>query len=203
MKRLLSAFPALFGSKAAHGEPPEILENRTIGLKVVKPAGWVHFTTEANAENLRNLQMDDDAMQAAVVKYATAPIFAFTKYPEPYDDVNPSFKINLRSSGQLAGSSAKDAFSAVVPSLYHAFPDMVIQQGVIETTISRLPAAYLQFAYTLSANDKRYPTTSQLWIVPRGGYFFLIGTGTRQDEATGSRHEIRSIIRSIVITPLH
>ena len=35
--------------------------------------------------------------------------------------------------------------------------------------------------------------------MPRGNFFFLIGAGTRQDEATGGRAEIRSILDSVKI----
>jgi len=44
-----------------------------------------------------------------------------------------------------------------------------------------------------------FPTASELWIVPRGDYFFLIGAGTRQDEKTGGRDEIRSILGTVRI----
>lgn len=43
------------------------------------------------------------------------------------------------------------------------------------------------------------PITSELWIIPRGDYFFMVGAGTRQDEKTGSRKEVESILNTIVI----
>lgn len=39
----------------------------------------------------------------------------------------------------------------------------------------------------------------EIWIVPRGDYFFLIGAGTRQDEKTGSRQEIRRILDTVKV----
>jgi hypothetical protein len=35
--------------------------------------------------------------------------------------------------------------------------------------------------------------------VPHGDYFFLLGAGTRQDETTGTRAEIRAIVDSVKI----
>jgi hypothetical protein len=54
--------------------------------------------------------------------------------------------------------------------------------------------------YTMEIPDGRsFQTTSELWIVPRGDYFFMIGAGTRQDEKTGSREEIQDILASLKI----
>ena len=61
-----------------------------------------------------------------------------------------------------------------------------------------LDAGYMKANYTLSTQDgKNFDTTSELWIVPRGDYFFTIGAGTRKDEKTGTREEISKIIESI------
>ena len=183
----------------AHAQSVEIVSNPTVGLEVTKPAGWKHLTAEANAANLRNIQMDDKEFQEAVAKYATAPIVAFSKYAEPYQDLNPSFKINLRPSGQFAGRKATDILSVVLPTLKKAFGDLVVQEGPSETIVSGLPAAYARMNFTMSAGGAQFPTTSEIWIVPRGNFFFLIGAGTRQDEANGTRAEIRSILEGVTI----
>ena len=56
----------------------------------------------------------------------------------------------------------------------------------------------MKIHYSLQVPDGRtFPTTSEMWIVPKGDYFFMIGAGTRQDEKTGSRREIQQIVDSI------
>jgi hypothetical protein len=199
MKFILSILTFLALSAVAHAQSDEVVTNRTVGLEITKPAAWQHVTAEATVENFRNVEMKDKEFQEAVVKYATAPVFAFAKYPEPYPDINPSFKINLRSAGQLAGRSGSEILALILPTLQNAFADFVMQEGPTETMVSGLPASYARFNYTLSAGGAEYPTTSEIWIVPRGNFFFLIGAGTRQDEATGSRAEIRSILDSVKI----
>jgi hypothetical protein len=58
----------------------------------------------------------------------------------------------------------------------------------------------MRFHYVLRMQDGRtVPTTSELWVVPRGEYFFLIGAGTRRDQSTGSRAEVHAIVDSVVI----
>src|SRR5262245_44838968 len=100
MKTLLCVLAFLILGVEARAQAVEIVSNQTIGIEVAKPAAWQHLTAEANAQNLRNIEMDDKEFQEMVAKYATAPIVAFSKYAEPYPDVNPTFKVNLRPAGQ-------------------------------------------------------------------------------------------------------
>jgi hypothetical protein len=41
--------------------------------------------------------------------------------------------------------------------------------------------------------------TQEIWVVPSGPVFFMIGTGKRADEKNGSRAEVRAIVDSIQI----
>jgi hypothetical protein len=201
MKTLLLVLAFLMLGVEARAQAVEIVSNRTIGIEVAKPAGWQHLTAEANAQNLRNIEMGDKEFQEMVAKYATAPVVAFSKYTEPYQDLNPTFKVNIRPTGGLAGRSATDVLAIVIPAIKKVSADLVVEEGPTETTVSGLPAAYARLNYTMSAGGMQFPTTSEIWIVPRGKFFFLIGAGTRQDEANGTRAEIRSILESVKIDP--
>lgn len=201
MRTLLCVLAFLILGVEARAQAVEIVSNQTIGIEVAKPEGWQHLTAEANAQNLRNIEMDDKEFQEMVAKYASAPVVAFSKYAEPYPDLNPTFKVNLRPAGQLAGRSATDVLAIVIPTFKKISADLVVEEGPTETTVSGLPAAYVRLNYTMSAAGMQFPITSEIWIVPRGKFFFLIGAGTRQDEATGTRAEIRSILESVKIDP--
>jgi hypothetical protein len=80
------------------------------------------------------------------------------------------------------------------------FKDFTIVQEPSQTSVSGLKAAHVRIHYSLQTPDGRtIPTASDLWIVPRGKFFFILGAGTRQDEKTGSRDEIQKILSSVVI----
>jgi hypothetical protein len=178
-------------------QTPAIFKNPTAGLSVTKPAGWVYLTAEQNADNLKRTELSDQEFRAAVAKYATTPMVAMTKYPEPYADLNPSFKVNMRPLGELKGRSAIEITNLVLPQLQRAFADAKVVQPPMEVTVSGLKAAYARIDYTLRAGGEQFPTASELWIVPRGDFFFILGAGTRQDEKSGSRKEIETILKSI------
>ena len=190
-----SARAAVPAEAAAPAE--EVVTIPTLGLSVARPRDWYTVSAEENARNLRGVEMDDRELQELVIRHAAVPIVAFSKYREPYDDVNPSFKINVRRSGALAGRPATDILSGALPTLSRAFADMKLLEGPVETKVAGHPAAYTRLGYTMRAGNKAFPTVSEFWVVPRGEIFFMLGTGTRRDERNGTRAEVRKIVDSV------
>ena len=90
--------------------------------------------------------------------------------------------------------------AAVSAQFQGLFKDFALVQTPIDTEVSGIRSSYMRVNYSAETPDGRlFPTTSELWIVPRGDYFFMIGAGTRQDERTGSRREIEEILSTIRI----
>ncbi len=173
----------------------------TAGFKLTKPSDWHFVTAEQHMDSLRNVRIGDETTQKLLTKYATMPLVVAMKYQEPYEDINPSIKVNIKPLGQLKGANPKQIIGVMVPFLQKTLTNFRLLQKPIDTTVSGLPAAYLKASYSLSVADGRsFPTTSEMWIIPKGDFFFLIGSGTRTDEKTGTRQEVRNIINNIVIS---
>lgn len=193
---LVSAILAL----CAHAHAAETYENPAIGVAIDKPPEWHFATAEQNAENLKNTKLSSEEYQALLLKYATTPLVAMTKYPEPYDDLNPSVKVNIKPYGGLDRTDPKLILKLVLPTFEQMFEGFQVEQDPIDTTISGIESGYMRVSYSLKVGDGRvFDTTSELWIVPRGDHFFMIGAGTRSDELTGTRDEIKSIIETVSI----
>ncbi|MEJ1355967.1 MAG: hypothetical protein RPU91_13920 [Candidatus Sedimenticola sp. (ex Thyasira tokunagai)] len=169
-------------------------------FELTKPTEWHFVTAEEHLNNLKKVEMTDDEFKQLMLKYSTAPLVAMIKYEEPFNDLNPSFKVNIKPLGQLKGADPKQILGLFLPQFERLFKDFSLEQQPIDMTISGLNAGYMRINYSLAIPDGRtFPTTSELWIVPRGNYFFMIGAGTRQDEKTGSRDEIKEILSSIAM----
>ena len=191
---------SLLLSSSALADDQNTFSSLTVGFTVTKPASWQFFTAEQNLENLKRVDMGDKQFQELVTKYATAPLVMMAKYPEPYDDLNPSFKVNIKPLGRMKGQDPKKILGAVVKGLKRMFKDLRMVQPPSDTTVSGLNAAHMRVDYSLSIPDGRsFPTASEMWIVPRGDYLFMIGTGTRQDEKTGTRAAIQTILKTVKI----
>jgi hypothetical protein len=187
-------------SGAAAADEADTFRNPTAGFELTKPAEWQYITAAEAQENLKATKLNDQEFQAAMLKYATVPMVAMMKYPEPYDDINPSFKVNIKPLGQLKGRTAVELVSMILPQLQKVFKDYELVQAPVEIEVSGLKAAYARINYSLETVDgSTFPCASELWIVPRGDYFFMLGAGTRQDETTGARSEIQGILKSVKI----
>ena len=177
-----------------------LFRNPTAGFEVTKPAKWQYASADFDQENLKKTKLNDQEMQAAMLKYATVPMVSMLKYPEPFDDVNPTFKVNIKPLGALEGKPATEIIGLLLPQFEKLFKDYELAQPPMEVDVSGLKGAYVRINYSLvTADDREFPTTSELWIVPRGEYFFMLGAGTRQDEKTGSRKEIQDILATVKI----
>lgn len=184
-------------SAARATQPSERISIPSLGLSIVRPATWVTITADQNTRNLRSVQMDDPEFQALAARYANSPVVAMAKYPEPYADLNPSLKMNVRPVGGFAGRPPEEIVAAALPTFRRGFEDMKILDGPRRTTLAGRPAGFVRIAYTLRTGANAFPASSEVWIVPKGPVFLLIGAGTRADESNGSRSEIRSIIDSL------
>jgi hypothetical protein len=177
-----------------------IYKNSTLGFSIKKPASWHYVTAEQVQQNLTRIDLNDPKMKELMARYARAPFFAISKHKEPHDDLNPSVRVNAREAGNLKGVAPEKIAELSANALARTFKDYAVVTGPVQTKVSGHPAGYMKVNYTLEAGDGRsWRTTSEMWIVPRGDLIFIIGSGTRQDEKSGSRTEVSSIIDTIKI----
>jgi hypothetical protein len=177
----------------------ETIKIPTLGLTAVRPSGWFTITADANSRNIRSVQMADPEFQALAARYANSPVIAFSKFQEPYPDLNPSFKINVRPLGGFSKFSPEDILTAALPAMRRVSNDMKVLEGPKAAQVSGRKAAYARLSYTLKAQNISVPTISEVWIVPKGTIFFMIGVGTRADQKNGSRSEMRRIVDTLQI----
>lgn len=177
----------------------ETYSNQTLGFAVTKPADWHYVTAEQARENLKRTEFATPEFKELVAKYSRTPFFAISKYKEPYDDLNPSFKVNVTSLGALKDESPEKLAELVTANFPRMFKDYAVDEGPVATEVAGHPAGYMRIHYTLEISGRDWPVSSELWVVPRGELMFLIGVGLRQDEKTGSREEIRGIVETIRI----
>ena len=198
LQKIAFALALVVGTATADDD--NTFKSVTVGFEITKPNSWQFVTVEQHLENLKNTKLDDEDFHQLMLKYATTPLVAMTKYPEPYDDLNPSLKVNVKRFGKFKGTDPKQILAIVSAQIKNVFADFKIVQKPRDTVVSGIKSAYMKMNYSLQSPDGRtFPTTSELWIVPRGEYFFMIGAGTNQDGKTGSRKEIEDILQSVRI----
>jgi hypothetical protein len=183
----------------AQGSAAERFENATAGISLVRPAGWQTASLQTVQENRARVQLSDSELQAAMQKFATAPLFVFMKHPEPHPDLNPSIQITLRPMGQLAGMPPADVMKIAVTAMQNALANFTFVTPIENTRLAGLPAAYMRARYTAKTADREFKALSRLWLVPRGAFMFLIGMSGPAEGSDVSEAEFTETLQSIRI----
>ena len=177
----------------------EKYSNPTLGISVVKPADW-SFITKQEALDAFAPSDVKGAVVKMLAKYASAPLLIMTKYKEPYDDVNPVFQLDIQPLDNFHAPDAKAITEAVVGSMLTLYQDFEIVQDPANIMMKGRNAGHAGFNYSMKIQGGRtFPVRAEIWVIPRQHYFLLVTAGTRQDEKTGTRDEIKSILNSLVI----
>lgn len=185
------------------GEPdPNQFQSTVAGFEIRKPPSWRFSSSADHLEELKELKLEDAEFQRRLVESSRLPLVIIMKHPEPYEDLNPTVKVQFRPMDSFKEVPPKDIVRGVLSGLGAAFNNLKVTVEPRETEISGLEAGYVEFEYDLETQEGlSFPTTSQIWIVPNGDFMFIIGAGTRTDEASGSREEIRKIVETVKIVP--
>lgn len=170
--------------------------NRTLGFGISKPAGWHWMGAQQNLDNLKRARVGSEAFQKLVVEHASAPLVVMTRHEEPYEGLNASFKANIKAFGTLP-RDPQELLSMILPTVQEQMADARLSVPVEAVRVAGRPAAHAAIDYTLrSPEGGSFPTTSEIWIVPVGDYFFMLGAGYgRGDEA--ARASVADALASI------
>jgi len=193
----------LVSAGLAHAQDgPQLFENATAGIAVHRPAGWHTASLQTVQANRERVKLSDAELQAAMQKAATAPLFVFTKHPEPHHDINPSIQITVRPLGQLANSTPADIMKAATGPLQKALANFKFITPVTDARISGIAAAHMRAKYTIkNAEGSEFKVLTRMWVVPRGGFLFLVGMSGPQEGPDVSEAEFAATLASLSIQP--
>ncbi len=201
MKRIVLALILLTCPFALAEPESDHFVSSVAGFEIRKPSSW-HFSGKAeHLAQLKELKLQDAEFKRRMVERSRVPLVILMKHPEGFDDLNPTVKVQFRPMDPVKGKSAVEILNLILPSFRSVFKNFKVTKEPKATTVSGLPAAYVEMEYELETEEGRsFPTTSQVWLVPNGDFMFIIGAGTRTDEKTGGRAEIRKIVGTVKIT---
>lgn len=190
----------LFFSTLSYAAEADTFKNPCAGISITKPADWYYMGIDQNYENLKNSKMKDEELKKLSLKMADVPMIVIVKYHEPYKNLNPTLKIDVKPTGDYKGTNPKKILSAMTASMGDFFDGFKIIKGPADANIDGMNGAYVRFNTIMKMEDgQSYPSCSEIWVIPRGDHMFMFSANTRQDEKNCKRDEIRKIIDTIKI----
>jgi hypothetical protein len=191
---ILSVFLAfravLFGSEVTYVSP-------AAGISLVKPASW-HLTAMDLGKS--DCRLDDAALASLLKPKRNIPLVTITKYPEPYDDVNPSFLLSIEPMGKLKGRTAQEILQVIKSSLARTFSNFEVRRNVGAMNCGGLPGADMEVRYLFkTAAGKELASQSRMICLPRGDFFIQITTATAPDPDSATQDALNGIIAALKV----
>ncbi len=186
---------------SAEVNKPTRVENFTAGISIEPPPGWHTATVDQLAENREKTRLSDAKLEQAMKTLATPALFAFTKHPEPYDNLNPSIQIILRPTPPGL-ATATQLLEVTVEALKGAHQDFKTVEPIRELNVGGLPGAGMKVSYTLRTTEgAEFKVLARTWAVKRGNFLVLIGMSGAQEGADVAEEEFSMALASLRIAP--
>ena len=199
---IMAAFALLlyrFGPLSSPDDPRDEAPFRSevVGIEVTKPHGW-HLQSLEELARLGSVPgLDDATLQKLRKQLPIAPLVA-TRYPEPYDSLNPTFEFWAWPLDPIQGSKAPELLHLLLKSLASMVEEFRLIQDISELRVDGVRGAKATAEYIFEAEDGSvYPTRSTIVVVPKGRFlyqFSFSGVPSGPDALSG---EVESVLSSV------
>lgn len=165
---------------------------------MTKPMDWKYLSPETIKTASSSTKWDDAELEKAIKENPNAPLVVITRYPEPYPTLNPSVAITMVNL-PVEGMPPKDILNMSTEVLKRAYPDLIYVDEVQDANVDGLNGAYTKIKYTMIAGNRKFPTLTRMWLVPRGKVMFTVGMSGPQEGSDVSEESFKEILKSIKI----
>ena len=185
----------------AYSQGKNILyEQKMIGLSISYPDTWNIVSADEYYNNLKGIVLKDQEYAEMIQKYATIPMFALTKYKEPFNDINPSIKMNTKPYGQLKGISLINMSNAIIKQISGMYNEFNIEVEPCEINIANNKVVYFMISFQMSdVKGNNYDVVSEMYFIDKINYFIMIGNSYDKDNKYGAKEEIKNMLSTLVI----
>ena len=185
-------------SPAAVVGSSEVFHHPGAGFSMTKPMDWKYLSPEMVKTASESTQWNDAELEKAIKENPNAPLVVITRYVEPYPTLNPSVAITMVNL-PIEGMPPKDILNMSTEVLKRAYPDLTYVDEVQDANVDGINGAYTKIKYTMAAGDRKFPTLTRMWLVPRGKIMFTVGMSGPQDGPDVSEEAFKEILNSIKI----
>ena len=183
---------------AVKSSEEEVFHHPGAGFSMTKPMNWKYLSPEMVKAASQSTKWNDAELEKAIKKNPNSPLVVITRYPEPYPTLNPSVAVTVVDL-PVEGMPPKDILNMSTEVLKRAYPDMTYVDKIQDANVDGLNGAYTKIKYTIVTEDQKFPTTTRMWLVPRGKVMFTVGMSGPQEGPDVSDEAFKDILNSIKI----
>lgn len=165
------------------------------GISIEKPAGWSVLPPDEALRNIRGIDFDTPGASRAL----RGPLITLTKYPLSHEGVVPTIKVNYHHFPAARELGPDGLAKLVIADLNRSLGEVKVLDAPSTVKVSGLSAGHFRVGYALRRGKQTADAVSEIWAVPRGNGFFMIGVGYSPDEPAATHGEIEAAVASVKI----
>jgi hypothetical protein len=190
----------LFISTGAHAKDDNLFTSPTLGFHITKPTAWRFVSANTYLDQMKEMRFADAEFQRQWSQAIRAPVVVIAKHPPDFNEVNTTFKVDVKPYGVIPEkSTGVTAFQVLVPNLKRVTKDFNVEEGPREAVVGGRNGAYLRASYFVtSSTGVQVALTSEMWVIPLSNYIYIIGGSYKKGSDSGPS-EVAAIMKTIAI----
>ncbi len=155
-----------------------LFENQLLGFAIERHPAWsLHWLTEPESRPQKQETLEKRLKE--VLRFATLNNhLSFTRFPEPFAGVNPSFNVSIYAVQQPSPDPARKYLEQL---LIRAQP-LEVPQELSATKIGAVDGWTARMVVKGLVDGQSYPMTVDLWVATKDNLITFINAGYRQDD---------------------
>ena len=188
-KEILQDIKSMEGTK-------KVFYDESSGISITIPEGWKKLSPKMLIETRQSVKLSDKDLEKMIKENPDAPLVVILKYPEPYPTLNPMVTVSKKYI-PIKGIPPKDILHMNIEVFKRGYPDFTYVDEIQDTNVDGINSAYTKVNFTWTDGDRKFPTTTRLWLVPRGKFMIIIGMSGPQHGPDASEGLLKEIFESI------
>ena len=188
-KEILQDIKSMEGTK-------KVFYDESSGISITIPEGWKKLSPKMLIEARQSVKLSDKDLEKIIKENPNIPLVTFTRYPEPYPTLNPGVTVTKQYI-PVEGIPPKDILHMNIEVFKRGYPDFTYVDEIQDTNVDGINSAYTKVNFTWTDGDRKFPTTTRLWLVPRGQVMLIIGMSGPQEGPDASEDAFKEIFESI------
>jgi hypothetical protein len=171
------------------------------GFSIQPPKGWITANKDVRNENVRRLEMSDDALKKLLEsdKGTTSLLSYFRQDPNTTAGLVPVVNVDVRRMAPVPYQQFKADLTKSADGLKTYFPDIKFGAPA-DVEIGGIRSVLFTSTFTMKTADGQIlQVRNRVYGIPMGNYFFQISLNDGPEKELDCTHEFDQVIKSIKI----
>jgi len=164
------------------GKQADTFRSEVAKIEIQRPSGWHFQNPEAAVKNSAGAKATTAETHEALHRLGTSPLIVVTKHPEPYQTLNPTLYVIIRSATQFPGQSAMEITRSIKAGISNVYSQFQVVDDIRSYKVSGYNGGRMTVQYLSATRDSRqFVNRSTFVFIPRGSILYQLSISAPPD----------------------